>query len=162
MPQTQLSYLLLLGSNLQDPPRQIAVAGALIEDLPEVEITRRSSIQRSKAYGKTLQDDFYNQVLEISSAREPEELMQAFLNIESRMGRVRREKWGPRIIDIDILLIGDLIIDTELLKVPHYDLHNRAFALKLICEISPDAVHPLLKKSMRDLLHELENNGGNL
>ncbi|MDD3103056.1 MAG: 2-amino-4-hydroxy-6-hydroxymethyldihydropteridine diphosphokinase, partial [Candidatus Cloacimonetes bacterium] len=95
-----------------------------------------------------------NQVLELESTLEPQAMMAALLNIEKQMGRKRVQKWGPRIIDLDILLIQDKIIETQTLTVPHYDLHNRAFALELLSEIAPDAVHPRLNKTISELKQE--------
>jgi len=160
MPHARLSYFLLLGSNQDDPKAQIKQARQKIQSLPDTMIAKSSSLKRTKPYGKVDQADFYNQVIEVKSAQDPEAMMQILLDIETDLGRIRKEKWGPRVIDIDILLIEDMILDTERLKVPHYDLHHRAFALDLLCEIAKDVVHPILQKTMRELLEELDSHGG--
>jgi len=145
---------------MTEPKLQIERAISMISKLPNSTIKNQSSLKKTKPYGKTDQNDFYNQVLEISSSLDPFEMMQALLDIESQLGRVRREKWGARIIDIDILLIEDKIINTKQLRTPHYDLQNRAFALELICEIAPDAVHPIYNKTMHELLEQVQAHGG--
>jgi 2-amino-4-hydroxy-6-hydroxymethyldihydropteridine diphosphokinase len=160
MSDTQLTYHLLLGANMEEPELIIKRAVSMISELPDCQMIKLSSLQRTKPYGKTDQEDFYNQVIQIRSPIEPSDMMQALLDIESRLGRVRKERWGARIIDIDILLIEDKVIDTSVLKVPHYDLHNRAFALELICEIAPDAVHPIYQKTMHELLMQAQIHGG--
>jgi 2-amino-4-hydroxy-6-hydroxymethyldihydropteridine diphosphokinase len=146
-------YHLLLGSNIEDPIRQIAIATQRIAET--FTLIRESSLQKSKAYGKTDQPDFYNKVLEIDSALDPQCMMRELLSLETALGRIREGKWGPRKIDIDILLAQDLVIDSPDLKIPHYDLHNRAFALRLLCELVPEAVHPIYNKTMRKLFEEL-------
>ncbi|MCB5259112.1 MAG: 2-amino-4-hydroxy-6-hydroxymethyldihydropteridine diphosphokinase [Candidatus Cloacimonetes bacterium] len=152
-------YHLLLGSNLDEPPRQISEASAHIAKIPSTQILRKSSLKQSKPYGKQNQPDFFNQVLETESNLEANELLHFLLEIEQRMGRIRKERWGPRNIDIDILLAENTIISNENLTIPHKDLHNRAFALALLCELVPNATHPQLKITMIELLDSLT--GGN-
>jgi 2-amino-4-hydroxy-6-hydroxymethyldihydropteridine diphosphokinase len=154
-------YHLLLGSNMHNPELQIELAVQNIEQLPEITVLKRSSLRRSLPYGKLDQPDFYNQALELESSLAPQALLKAMQELETKMGRIRSSKWGPRIIDIDILLIQDQIIATPDLQVPHYDLHNRAFALNLLCEIAPDALHPKLQKTMCELRQALSSPGGN-
>lgn len=154
-----MTYHLLLGSNMLDPAHQLALAVAEISAQPNVLFNRMTGIELTKPYGKTDQADFCNMALEIESSMKPKELLDLLLSIELKQGRIRGEKWGPRIIDIDILLAEDTVINTESLTIPHYDLHNREFALKLMCQLSPNAVHPILKKTMRELLTSLP--GGN-
>lgn len=156
-----LIYYLLLGSNMNDPAGQLELALQHISALPELKVLQQSSLKRSKPYGKHDQDDFYNQALKLESTLDPQAMISSLLKIETEMGRQRGEKWGPRLIDIDILLIQDMIIETENLTVPHYDMHNRAFTLKLLCEIAPDAVHPKLNKTIAELKQDLELAGGN-
>lgn len=162
MPAPKLIYHLLLGSNMNDPARQVKLAVQQIAKLPELRILQKSSLQRTKAYGKTDQDDFYNQVLSLESAVDPQAMMTALLKIETQMGRQRGQKWGPRIIDIDILLIQDMIIDSDNLIVPHYDMHRRAFVLELLTEIAPDIVHPKLNKTIAELNQDLSSTGENI
>ncbi len=152
---------MLLGSNMNGPAGQLKLALQNISALPETQVLEKSSMQRTKPYGKVDQDDFFNQVLRLESTLTPADMMTALLDIERQMGRERQEKWGPRIIDLDILLIQDMVIETENLIVPHYDLHNRAFTLELLSEIAPDAVHPKLNKTISELKQDLKLAGGN-
>ncbi len=153
------SYL-LLGSNMHDPQQQVQLAVRELKMLPGVQLLAHSSLKRTAPYGEVDQADFYNQLLYIGHTMTPQALLEAILGIEDKMGRRRIQKWGPRIIDIDILLIQDMIIETKELQVPHYDLHNRAFALELMCEIAPEAWHPILHKTMRELRRGLSSCGG--
>jgi len=115
-------------------------------------IRSASSIYGTAAWGITEQPDFLNQVLELETSIEPLQLMQQLLDIEERMGRVRLFKMGPRIIDLDILLIDDLIIDSPSLSLPHPALPSRRFALIPLAEIAPDLLHPVEKKTITQLL----------
>jgi 2-amino-4-hydroxy-6-hydroxymethyldihydropteridine diphosphokinase len=147
-------YHLILGSNMDDPQQQILRGREEIAALTGVRIKCESSVAKSKAYGYEEQDDFYNQVLEIESTLEPDALLVQLQAIEHKMGRNRSFKWSPRRIDIDILLAGDIVIDFNDLVIPHYDMHNREFTLKLLCELIPEQIHPVLNKTMRELLRD--------
>ncbi|MEX1240718.1 MAG: 2-amino-4-hydroxy-6-hydroxymethyldihydropteridine diphosphokinase, partial [Cyclobacteriaceae bacterium] len=109
---------LLLGSNQGHPPDKLAEAAERIEK-DGGRIVARSFVYRTAAWGLEAQPDFYNQVLQIESPWGPDELMRKLLTIEREMGRVRVEKWGPRIIDIDILFYGQQVISSASLTVPH-------------------------------------------
>lgn len=145
-------YHLILGSNMDDPQQQILLSKNMITALAGVRIKCESSVAKSKAYGYEEQDDFYNQILEIESTLEPDALLVQLQAIEHKMGRNRSFKWGPRRIDIDILLAGDIVMNYNDLVIPHYDMHNREFTLKLLCELIPEQIHPVLNKTMRELL----------
>lgn len=116
-----------------------------------------SSIIETAPWGKTDQPAFLNQVLKIKTRFPPFFLMESLLDIEKAMGRNRTEKWGPRIIDIDILFFNNRIINEEGLCIPHPHLHEREFVLKPMVEIAPDFVHPVLQKTMSELLQELNH-----
>jgi len=116
------------------------------------EIVCSSSIYETEAWGLTDQPSFYNQALELKTALSPEQLMRKLLEIELEMGRIRTQKMGPRIIDLDILLIDDLIIETDLLSVPHPALPERRFALMPLAEIAPLLIHPIEGKTIAALL----------
>ncbi len=115
-------------------------------------IVQSSAIYETSAWGLTQQPAFYNQALILSTQLSPEELMLALLQIENSMGRTRELKMGPRVIDLDILLIDQLIQDTELLQLPHPALPFRKFALLPLAQIAPNLIHPKLQKSIEDLL----------
>ena len=151
---------LCLGSNQMKPRAQVQKAVRILAADPKIRVLRKSSLMRTKAYGKEDQPDFRNQVIEIDTKYSPLDLLQKGLVVETEMGRVRKERWGPRVIDIDILLYEDEEIQTMSLTLPHPDFHNRRFVLELLCEVDPELKHPVLNKTMAKLLEELGHAGG--
>jgi len=111
-----------------------------------------SSIYETAAWGNVNQPAFYNQAVKLVTILSPEALIERLLAIENEMGRVRTEKYGPRTIDLDILMINDIVIDTPTLTIPHPQLHNRRFALLPLHEIAPALHHPVLNKTIHELL----------
>jgi 2-amino-4-hydroxy-6-hydroxymethyldihydropteridine diphosphokinase len=142
---------LLTGSNLGNRVAYLRQAIQLIQQYCGL-TTRFSSVYQTAAWGLADQPDFYNQVIELKTELAPEKLMQTLLDIEEKMGRKRTIKMGPRIIDIDILLIDDTIITTALITVPHPFLAERRFALLPLAEIAPNIIHPVLHKTVLQLL----------
>jgi 2-amino-4-hydroxy-6-hydroxymethyldihydropteridine diphosphokinase len=148
----QVAYL-SLGSNvgdregyLRDATLRLGSAGRIISV---------SSFYETEPVEFTQQPWFLNCAVALSTAKTPEELMAALVAIEEQMGRQRIQKKGPRTIDIDILLFGDTILESAALTVPHPAMHQRRFVLEPLAEIAPEAGHPVLKKTIRELLEAL-------
>ena len=148
---------LLIGGNLGDRKKNLLTAISLINEQCGP-LTRSSSVYETEAWGKTDQPSFLNQALEVSTSLNARQLMRKILKIEKEMGRVRKEKLGPRIIDIDILLYVNEIHDLRFLKIPHPEMHNRRFVLVPLAEIDPTLQHPVLKKTIAELLEECPDN----
>lgn len=144
---------LLTGGNTGDSNSYLRQAAILIGDACG-SIIKQSSFYETAAWGKTDQPAFLNQALLLQTELDAPSLMQQLLNIETAMGRRREERYGPRIIDIDILLFNNDIIQSQLVTVPHPELANRRFALEPLLEIAPNYKHPVLQKSIRRLLKE--------
>lgn len=142
---------LLTGGNLNDRQKTLATAYAYIYRECG-DITSASSVYETDAWGNNDQPAFLNQVIELETRLSAGQLLKKILAIEKQIGRVRKEKYGPRLIDIDILLFNDDIYDLPLLKIPHPELQNRRFALTPLAEIAPGTAHPVLKKTMTELL----------
>jgi 2-amino-4-hydroxy-6-hydroxymethyldihydropteridine diphosphokinase len=145
------SAYLLIGGNMGDRFENLDKTRALISgDCGD--IVKQSSVFETSAWGKTDQPDFLNQALELETALQAGDLLKSLLAIEQKMGRFRGEKYGPRIIDIDIILFNREIIDLPHLKVPHPQMQNRRFVLAPMAEIAPRLVHPVSGKTMTQLL----------
>jgi len=141
---------LSLGTNIGNKASNLARASELIGLLGQ--ITQKSSLYSTAAWGNTNQPPFYNQVLKINTSLPSEDLLDKLLSIERELGRIREERWGPRIIDIDILFYHDKIINAQHLTLPHPGIALRKFVLEPLAEISPDFIHPTLQKTVHDLL----------
>lgn len=147
-----LAYL-SLGSNVGDR------AGCLREAIGELaglgHVSAVSSFYETEPVEFTDQAWFLNCAVALETTRPPEQLMTTLLSIERAMGRQREQDKGPRNIDIDILLYGDVVIDSLMLTIPHPAMAQRRFVLEPMAEIAPEVVHPVLKKTIRQLLEEL-------
>ena len=144
---------LLIGGNVGERRENLEKAAQFIGEQAG-SIANRSALYETDAWGINDQPPFLNQVLEVSTSLDPHALLKVVLNIEREMGRSRKEKYGPRTIDIDILLFNDLVLETEGLEIPHPQLHLRRFALTPLAEIAAAVIHPVLKKSIDELLLE--------
>ncbi len=120
-----------------------------------ITVRRQSSMYQTEPWGVGEQPRFVNMAIEIETEQSPVELLKSLKEIEKELGRVETVKWGPRVIDLDILLYDDLIIKESELEVPHPYMHEREFVLSPLAEIAPDRVHPVLKKTVREMLSEL-------
>lgn len=137
---------LLLGSNLGKRETHLAEARRRIRRY--CRIINESALYQTAAWGAEDQPDFINQVIEIETGLPPGELLQELLLIERELGRERLVKWGPRTIDLDILLYGDTIVNEADLTIPHPGIPHRLFTLVPLAEIAPDVVHPTLNKTI--------------
>ena len=142
---------LLLGSNMGNSKTQLAKAVRSINKNIGL-ITRRSGLYATAAWGNTNQPDFLNQVIVVETELTALQTMHAILTIEKKMGRIRTVKNAPRIIDIDILFFNREIIDIKQLTVPHPQIQNRRFVLVPLNELAPNLKHPVLKKTVHELL----------
>ena len=147
-------YYLGLGSNIGDLEKNLVSALNNISKIEGCEIIKVSSFMRTKAWGYENQDDFLNLVVKVQSSIKPEIFLEILQEIEVTMGKKKLFKWGPRIIDIDIIFCDDLVINSEKLIVPHHYLHKRDFVLKPMVEIEPDFLHPLMKQSIKELYND--------
>jgi 2-amino-4-hydroxy-6-hydroxymethyldihydropteridine diphosphokinase len=145
-----------LGSNLGNRRRYLVSAIARIDLCRDICVVSKSSFYKTKPLGGPSQPDYVNCVIELDTEIEPHILLQEFKRIELELGRKSGIRWGPRVIDIDILLYGNKVIKDSNLKVPHKSMHERIFVLEPLCEISPDFEHPILRKTIFDLLKELK------
>ncbi len=142
-----------LGSNLGDPIAELRGAVSELESRG-VELRSRSSLYQTEPVDAPNQAWFVNAVAEIRFGGRPDELLQICLSVEAARGRERNRRHQPRLLDLDVLLLGDTVSSTDELTIPHPRLHQRRFVLEPMVEIAPDAIHPGLRKTMRDLLQE--------
>jgi 2-amino-4-hydroxy-6-hydroxymethyldihydropteridine diphosphokinase len=149
---------LLLGSNLGDRLETLRSAQMLIGDRIG-RVRSASSVYETAPWGVLDQPSFLNQVLIVATGYVPEEVLRLILEIEHELGRVRYERWGARVIDIDILYYQGMVIDSARLTVPHPRLHERRFTLVPLHEIAPDFIHPLLLKTTSQLLEACSDPG---
>ncbi|HLF46673.1 MAG TPA: 2-amino-4-hydroxy-6-hydroxymethyldihydropteridine diphosphokinase [Chitinophagaceae bacterium] len=147
---------LLIGGNLGRKKDNLLRALELIEENCGI-IQKKSAIYDTAAWGHTDQPSFLNQVLEIQTSLNSRQLIRKILKLEKLMGRVRKEKLAPRIIDIDILFYNQEVNQLRFLITPHPEMQNRRFVLVPLAEIAPNLIHPVLKKKISQLLTECED-----
>ncbi|MEC7875237.1 MAG: 2-amino-4-hydroxy-6-hydroxymethyldihydropteridine diphosphokinase [Pseudomonadota bacterium] len=140
-----------LGSNIKLPKQQIKSAIKSIEGIALTQVLKVSSLYKSKPIGPQNQNDYINAVAKIDTDLMPLELLECMQDIENQQGRIRKEHWGPRTLDLDILMFGEEIIKDDKLTIPHAEIENRSFVLAPLAEIDPNCLIP--EKGMaRDLL----------
>jgi 2-amino-4-hydroxy-6-hydroxymethyldihydropteridine diphosphokinase len=147
---------LLLGSNQGQRAELLTRAVAEIHQRVG-KVAGKSSVYESAAWGKTDQPSFLNQVVEVNTKLLPDQLLKVTQAIEKDLGRVRKEHWGPRVIDIDILFYGDHIINLPDLTIPHVAIPERRFTLVPMNELAPEWVHPALHTTIEQLLARCED-----
>jgi len=145
-----------LGSNIEPRAKYLERALNLLSANPRTEVAQVSSILETKPVGGPAgQAKYLNAVAHLRTSLAPEELLLVLQGIETELGRKRRERWGPRTIDLDILLYDDEIIATDTLTVPHPFMHERRFVMQPLAEIAPDVVHPILEMRAQTILESL-------
>lgn len=154
---TEKAYL-LLGSNLGE--RNKLLAEALEQTEKRIgPVLLKSSLYETAAWGREDQPPYLNMAVVVETAFSPLRLLEEILAIELDLGRVRHEKWGSRLIDIDIIFFGDKIIDLgNRLQIPHPHMQDRKFVLEPMAEIAPDYIHPVFKRSVSEILERLSDN----
>ncbi len=153
------NILLLMGTNVGTLKTNLFRAQKELEKRG-IKIVKKSKIYRTKPWGNRDQPDYLNMALEVECNYTPGELFSILKTIESDMGRKKTtRRWGPRIIDIDIVFYGSQIVERKDLIIPHREVFNRPFAIKLLAEIAPNFVPPLSDKPMKDYLKGVDDEG---
>ncbi|MBE9184105.1 2-amino-4-hydroxy-6-hydroxymethyldihydropteridine diphosphokinase [Microcoleus sp. LEGE 07076] len=147
-----------LGSNLGDSLATLKSAIATLNNTPEITVKSHSSWYQTAPVGPP-QPDYINACAILEVALEPQQLLAALLAIEIKFNRIRREKWGPRTLDLDLLLYDNLILETPTLTLPHPRMLERAFVLVPLAEIAPDWVHPVTKSAIDQLVQKVNCSG---
>lgn len=147
-----------LGANIGQTDQALEAALELLAEHPLVNLQAVSSTFETAPVGPVVQPDFTNSAAHLKTDLEPAKLLGLLLQVEQRLGRTRTTRWGPRTLDLDLLLYGEKVIEQPGLKVPHPRLHERGFVLAPLCQIAPGAIHPLLLKTVAELYQQWRAN----
>jgi 2-amino-4-hydroxy-6-hydroxymethyldihydropteridine diphosphokinase len=145
-----------LGSNLGDREAQIRLAIEALRRVSDTRVVRVSSVYDTEPVGGVAQPNFLNAVVQLDTQLSARQLLWNLQLIERRLGRVRSQRWGPRTIDLDLLLFGDLVLDEPDLRIPHLELRRRAFVLVPLVELDPLLVHPETGETLLQILSRLD------
>lgn len=145
-----------LGSNIGERKSYLDGAVRALNQLDDTEVIKVSSYYETAPYGMTEQADFLNACLMLRTLSEPQELLEALMEIEQAAGRERTVHWGPRTLDLDIIFYDDRILETENLCIPHMEMHKRQFVLEPLHEIAPYKRHPVYGKTVREMLADVQ------
>ena len=159
--KTEVNYkkvFIGIGSNIGNRLQNISKAIELINKNSDCNVLKVSSVFESKAFGVIEQNNFFNSVVQIETNLEPENLLKLLKEIEKEIGRSETERWGPREIDLDILLFDNLVYSKNGLTIPHKGIPERDFVMVPLTEIEPEIVHPVLNKKVKGLIAKVEEN----
>ena len=154
---THIAYI-GLGSNVGNLKDNIETALTLLTDNPDITSVNASSLYMTGPLGPVGQGDFLNGVARVETSLSAQDLLALLQQVEQQIGREKTEHWGPRVIDLDLLLYDDILNDSPEVTVPHPQMHLRSFVLKGLCELSPQLMHPVLGRSVRTLSERLNSN----
>lgn len=146
-----------LGSNINDRLKYLNTAASLIGSCSNIETVEVSSVYETEPWGIKEQGSFLNSVMKVNTTFTPEELLDFVKETEKKAGRKERKKWFEREIDIDILFFGNMVLESERFSIPHKEIQNRKFVLVPMCELNGEFIHPVLKKTMNELLKITED-----
>lgn len=155
--RTMSQVYISLGSNLGDREKNIQEAIKLINEQRSIKVINLSSNYETEPVGFKEQDWFFNVVIELETTLLPQKLLVVLKQVEAKLGKKTERKWGPRTIDLDILLYDDLILNSQDLQIPHKLMHQRRFVLIPLTQIAPNIKHPVLNKTMKELVAELSD-----
>lgn len=153
-PKTAITVYLGLGSNVGDREEYIEQAITILRETPGIKVGRRASNYETEAVGGVPQAPYINSAVAITTKLDPYELLTVTQGTEDALGREKGAEWGPRTIDVDILMYADLVLSDDKLTIPHPLMHERLFVLEPMREIAPVAIHPVLEKTMSELFEE--------
>ena len=148
-----------IGSNMDERTENCRKAIDAVAAIGDVTLLKESSFYETIPWGKTNQPDFMNCAVLVETEVAPLNLLEKFKEIEFNIGRNHGERWGPRLIDIDLILYGDVVMENEILTLPHRHAHERAFVMIPAAEIAPEMIHPLFQKSVAEIAGSLTGKG---